>query len=260
MSNNTDACTLDTCPISESIYTYRPSFGANVAFLALFATSGVFHLFQGVVWRKTAFAIAIIIGCIAEVIGYVGRVISYGDPFDQNGFLIQVCCLTIAPAFFSASKYFTSGDLVTGISPETSRIRPATYAYIFIPCDIVSLNLQGTGGSLASVKSQSGEDPLVGTNVMVAGLSFQVLTSLLFMALAVECAFRVRKFPKELRDEGFTQTILPNTPKFTIFVFAFSLAIICTFTRCVYRVIELSEGWEVQLIRDQLTFIVLEGV
>ena len=63
-------------------------------------------------------------GCICEILGYAGRLMMHKNPFNLNGsvsavscghsvqkadflnrFLIQICCLTIAPAFFSAAIY-----------------------------------------------------------------------------------------------------------------------------------------------------------
>jgi RTA1 like protein len=247
-------CTLDTCPIEESIYDYQPSLAANISFAVLFALTGIAHIIQGVITKKRAFWIATAVGCAAEVGGYAGRIISHYNPWDENGFLIQICCLTIAPAFFAAAIYFTLGDIVTAVSPRSSRIRPAGYAAIFIPCDVISLILQGTGGGMASVTSQNGEDPVTGTNIMVAGLSFQVASMSFFIILALEYAWRVRRFEKD------TPRLPVSKTKLALFVGFFSLAVICIFIRCIYRVIELSEGWEGELIKNETIFIVLEGV
>ncbi len=99
-------CTLETCPISESIYEYRPSLAANATLLALFAVSMIIHAAQGWRWRAhRTFGIVMVIGCIGEVAGYAGRILSWENPFGQTGFLMQICSLTIAPAFFAAAIY-----------------------------------------------------------------------------------------------------------------------------------------------------------
>lgn len=247
-------CTLETCSIERTIYNYRPSLAANASFLALFALTGILHTVQGILTKKRAFWIAIVLGCVAEVIGYAGRIISYNNPFDQNGFLIQTCSLTLAPAFFAAGIYFTLGDIVRAVSVRSSRIRPAGYAVIFILCDVVSLTLQGTGGGMASVTSQNGEDPVVGTNIMIAGLVFQVATMSVFILLTLEYAWRVRRIEKGAAK------LTVSTTRLWLFVAFFSLAITGIFIRCVYRVIELSEGWEGDLIQNEKIFIILEGV
>ena len=254
----TNYCTLDTCPVTDSIFYYRPSFAANVAFLSLFAFTSLLHLVQGIYTKKPAFCIAVCIGCVAEILGYVGRIISWNNPFSINGFLIQICCLTIAPAFFSAGIYFCLSDIVRHVSMEASRIKPWAYALIFIPCDFVSLVLQGAGGGLASVAAEQNRSARTGTHIMVAGLSFQVASMTLFILLASEYLLRVKRLDRRAGSRIFRLPV--SRARLSIFAAFFSLAIICIFIRCIYRVIELSEGWEGTLIHDQTDFIVLEGV
>ena len=253
-NTDTDLCTLDTCPISKSVFEYRPSLGANAAFLALFALTGLAHVAQGIITKKRAFWISVALGCLTEVIGYAGRLMMWNNPFDGNGFLIQICCLTIAPAFFAAAIYFTLGDIVRVVSVRASRLKPGHYWRIFIPCDIISLTLQGTGGGMASVSSDNNEDPTNGTNIMIAGLAFQVASMTAFILLCLDYAWRVK------RTEGHLPRLPVSRTKLRLFVAFFSTAILCIFIRCIYRVFELSEGWDGALIKDQTKFIALEGV
>jgi hypothetical protein len=46
-----------------------------------------------------------------ETIGYIGRVGSAYDVTLNNYFIMQICCLIISPAFFSAALYLTIGNL-----------------------------------------------------------------------------------------------------------------------------------------------------
>lgn len=259
-------CTLTLCPIEWSIYAYRPSLPANATLLALFGLSGLIHLGQLAAWRTYSFSIPIAIGCICEVIGYVGRILSYNNPFETTGFLIQICCLTIAPAFYSAAIYFTIGDIVKQFGVDASRLKPNAYAYIFIPCDIISLVLQATGGGMASVAAQTDNNPDPGTNIMVAGLSFQVFSLSMFIALTLEFSWRARRWRTEKNESGggsdddVGMVIPMSKRRLILFSSFFSLGIIGIFTRCVFRVAELSEGWTGPLIKDEVTFIVLEGV
>jgi hypothetical protein len=83
-------CTLDLCPIEMSIYQYRPSLPANITLLAVFAVIGVVHSYLGFRWRSWGFAAGMIAGCISEIIGYVGRIMLYNNPFSFEGFMIQI--------------------------------------------------------------------------------------------------------------------------------------------------------------------------
>lgn len=83
-------CTLAVCPVDWSVYEYRPSVPANVTLLVLFGVSLLIHLVQGLRWRTWSFMIAMILGCIDEIIGYAGRLMLYNNPFTFPGFLIQI--------------------------------------------------------------------------------------------------------------------------------------------------------------------------
>ena len=59
-------CTIDTCPIDESFYEYRPSLAMNSVMIALFAISLLANAVQGVAYRTWTFAIAMVLGNICE--------------------------------------------------------------------------------------------------------------------------------------------------------------------------------------------------
>lgn len=122
---------------------------------------------------------------------------------------------------------------------------------------------------MASVAAQTDQNPDTGTNIMVAGLAFQVFSLSVFITLTLEFAWRARRWRAEnkeasgssygdLGDGGMPLSI--SKRRLILFSSFFSIAIIGIFTRCVFRVAELSEGWTGPLIQDEVTFIVLEGV
>lgn len=83
-------CTLDLCPIEASVYSYRPSLPANIVFIVLYALAGILHAYLGIRWRQWFFSGCVIAGCLVEIVGYVGRVIMYGNPFNFAGFMTQI--------------------------------------------------------------------------------------------------------------------------------------------------------------------------
>ena len=83
-------CTLTTCDVSSSVYQYRPSIAANAIFIALFGISLIVHIYQGIRWRSWFFTFVMFWGCVAEMIGYGGRVILWKNPFSFPGFLTQI--------------------------------------------------------------------------------------------------------------------------------------------------------------------------
>lgn len=80
----TDSCTVDKCPISSSNWDYLPSLAANGIFIALFSLSLVCYLGQAFLSRKfKGFTIAMVGGCILEVLGYAGRIMAYYSPWSM---------------------------------------------------------------------------------------------------------------------------------------------------------------------------------
>jgi hypothetical protein len=122
---------LPQCADVPSFYGYRLSLPANATFLALFSLSfvGFVAVYAGT-RRGLAFTVAMLLGVLCEIIGYVGRVLSYQNQWDENGFLIQICCLTIGPAFMDGGIYLTLRRIVYAFGPENSRIPPEWYTRI----------------------------------------------------------------------------------------------------------------------------------
>jgi hypothetical protein len=80
-----------------------------------------------------------------------------------------------APAFLAAGIYLTLKHVVIQFGKEWSRLRPSWYTYIFIACDISSLVMQSAGGALAATADPGASIGDVGTNLMIAGIIWQVV-------------------------------------------------------------------------------------
>jgi hypothetical protein len=83
-------CNLDLCPIEMSVYRYRPSLPANIVFLVLFAAAAAVHTYVGIRWKSWWFMTFMLLGCLVEMIGYVGRIMMYYNPFTFAAFMLQI--------------------------------------------------------------------------------------------------------------------------------------------------------------------------
>lgn len=137
------------------------------------------------------------------------------------------------------------------LGPQYARFPPKFYYWFFIPCDVLSLVLQAVGGALSSV-SEGGSD--VAVNVSIAGLSFQVVVIVVFIALTGEYVWRYRK------GQRLTTRTTPLSKGFKIFSYFMAISITFILIRCCYRIDELSEGYSGDLIHNEGLFIALEGV
>ncbi|KAH7081363.1 sphingoid long-chain base transporter RSB1 [Paraphoma chrysanthemicola] len=258
-----DNCTPALCGFQYAYFQYVPTKSANMAFAVLFGISALAYLGQGIARKRwLGFTIAMVSGCVLEVIGYAGRVMAADQLYYETPFLIQIVCLTIAPAFLAAGIYLCLSRIVVTFGAENSRISARAYPRIFIPCDFLSLVLQAAGGGIASVKTHTGQDPALGNNIMIAGLSVQVATLLIFILLAVDFAIRTARRTSRLGAQNALDprhAKLRKSAMFKGFLVALSLSTLCIFTRCVYRVAELSEGWTGHLMSKENYFIGLEG-
>lgn len=250
-----ELCTLSTCPLSEANLSYDPSLAGNVFYTVLFALVLLLQVGLGIRYRTWGFLIAMFMGLVLEIIGYISRIQMHYNPFTSNPFLIYLICLTIGPAFFSAAIYLCLARILSVYGVTISRFSPRTYTITFMTCDFISLLLQAIGGAIADTAFSSGTSQ-TGINIMVAGLAWQVASLLLFMLCCGEYAWRVWRswIPSAagshpLRESGM----------FKAFLGALGLATVTVFIRSCFRVAELSQGFNGPLANNEVTFMVLEG-
>lgn len=254
-ADENQGCTKSTCPVSESVYGYRPNLAATIFFLVTFALSGIVYTWQGFKTRTWFFTNAMILGSLSEVLGYVAKLLLWNDPFSDTGFKMSVVLLTFAPAFYAAGVYYTlkhiwyvriqstmrallmpCSSLTFGA--DFSRLKPAYYTRIFISCDVFSILLQGAGGALASAAQ---DDALLnaGDNVMITGLATQVFTLVVFGVLAADYGLAVYRNRSHLNPATVQ---LRQSLRFRLFIAASWLAFFGILVRCCYRMAELAGG------------------
>ncbi|KAL9124220.1 MAG: hypothetical protein Q9217_006427 [Psora testacea] len=256
---STDNCTAVTpeCPVELTIYGYYPSLGANAFFLAIFAICFIANTVLGLRFKTWTYLIAMFFGTLAEAIGYAGRIMLHDNPWSSNGFQIQICCLIIAPAFIAAGVYLTLKHIVLEIGSDFSRLPPRYYTWIFILCDIFSLVLQGAGGGIAATADTDPSLQDTGTNLMIAGIIWQVVTLFIFGGLVGDYAYRAYKRRNNLSASAVK---LLGTRRFKFFAASLILAFLTIFARCVYRIAEMVGGWQNDIMQSEPDFIALDSV
>ncbi|CAL1195724.1 unnamed protein product [Candida parapsilosis] len=195
-------------------------------------------------------------------------------------YLLQLIVLTIAPAFIMGGIYFLLGQLVIIHGRQFSVLKPLWYAYIFIACDITSLVIQAIGGGIASVRAENYENADPGTYTMIAGIAFQYPSQLAseksdlvdpqqVLKPSVKNFFKLLINSKKTAE--YKRNILEPyyNPKYAdirsrkmydYFPLAVSLAIIAVFVRCIYRVVELAQGFSGYLITHEVYIMCLDAL
>ncbi|SPO01740.1 related to YER185w, Rta1p [Cephalotrichum gorgonifer] len=232
-------------PGLANAYGYVPSLGAGIAFSVLFALTGGGHLFRSIQHRRWTSYLLTISSAI-ELVGWIGRTWSSKCPYNKIAFLLQITTLVVAPVFIAAGIYVTLGYLITEVGPRYSVLRPRTYLWSFCIADAVSLLIQSGGAGLASAATNNGKDPEPGARMMVGGIIFQLACVTLFTVLFVIFIWRTRRV-----DMSRGQNLV---------VWATCVSVTAVFIRCVFRAVELLQGWEGYLMKTEGFFIGLDAV
>jgi hypothetical protein len=128
---STRYCTEVTpeCPVEYTTYGYYPNLGGNIVLLVVFAICFFAQIVIGWKTKVRAFTTVVAIGCGLEAIGYGGRLMMNENPWSQDGFKMQVCCLILAPSFLAAGFYLSIKHIILYLGKESSRLAPRWYTW-----------------------------------------------------------------------------------------------------------------------------------
>ncbi|KEF56423.1 uncharacterized protein A1O9_08004 [Exophiala aquamarina CBS 119918] len=234
---------------------YLPNVPANAVFVAIFTIATAAQAILAWRHRTWGYSIAMLIGTILEVVGYGGRIGLHYNVFINTWFIMYLCCLTIAPALFTAAIYLSLSRILAIYGETLSFIRGRSITLTFISCDLISLVLQAVGGALASTAITI-ETRDIGVNIMIAGLSAQVAATTGFSLVCLHIMWNVRKHPERVNveHEGFRRG-----KRFRAFIWAIVIAITTILIRCSFRVAELSEGFKGELANNEVLYMIFEA-
>lgn len=132
-------------------------------------------------------------------------------------------------------------------APNLARFSTKLFAWVFVPADILSLVLQGTGGGLSASSSGASQTAV---NIAMAGLVLQVVMLVSFSTFLIDFLVRYVKSEQTKRLGGRDK----------VFFGFLGVAVLCTLVRCVFRCYELKEGYYGDAIKHEGMFIGMEGV
>ena len=247
------------CPLEYTIYGYYPSLPANALFTAWFALLFFPNIIFGIYYKAWTYMLALAVGCAVEATGYGGRIMLHDNPFSVEGFQMQICCLILGPAFNAAAIYLTLKHIALTFGSEYSVIKPRWYTYIFITGDLISLVLQAIGGGMAATAGEDRNQQDLGTDIMMAGIGWQVVTLFVFGVTAGHYVWRRRRAAGQGHHLSPRAARTLHSKRFKLFAFGVATAFLAVFMRCVYRIIEMAGGWGNEIMRDEPSYITFEG-
>jgi membrane protein YdbS with pleckstrin-like domain len=244
-----------TCPVEATVYGYYPSLGGNITLCIIFSILCLSHIPLMIRYKLWTYSTFVGIGCFGEAVGYVGRIVMNDNPWNKVGFKMQLICLVIAPSFIAAGIYLTIKHLILHYGPEYSRLRPKLFTWIFISCDVLSIVVQSIGGVMAAT-ADTMEKAKRGNNIVIAGIAIQVVTMGFCNLLAIDYIFRYRRGTKHVRASALGK----RWSRPDVFCITSGFAFIFILIRCIYRLPEMASGWGGELMRNEVEFMILDGV
>ncbi|RCK66785.1 Sphingoid long-chain base transporter RSB1 [Candida viswanathii] len=264
-------------------------YAPNIVYLAVYAT--IFAYYSGMIIKSRYwfFNVTFFIGYGLEFIGFLGRVLAVGNEHRLDYYTMQSFCLTVSPAFIMGGIYFMFGQLVVVHGSEFSILPPLWYSYFFITLDVCTILIQAAGGGI----SAAGAEGNVGTILMIVGVAAQVGSMSIFLFFWFE--FLNRIYFKPAKDSGLEGALarptfgnflkmLFNVPSakayklnvldenydaryykirqsrlFGWFPLAITVAVVVVYIRCIYRVVELAQGWNGYLMVHEIFLLVLDA-
>lgn len=226
----------------------------GILFSTLFGLTMLIHIGLLVFYRGLPkFMIVAVVAAAGELAGWIARTYGHVDPFNRDAYIAQIVCLILSPAFISAVNYMAFQNVMDFYGSKWSRIPRKYYVIGFCIGDLCSLVVQAIGGAL-SAEATTQDEVNLGKNIAIAGVSIQVAVSAPFMFLYLDYSFR------RLREWGNLSKSQRPYPKLEIFNAVIGISTLFILIRCIYRIVEMSEGWLGRLATTPVYFNILDAL
>ncbi|CAO2655149.1 Nn.00g102130.m01.CDS01 [Neocucurbitaria sp. VM-36] len=238
------------------MYRYVPSLAGAIIALILFFIMALLHLYQ-FLRLKNRIIIFVVLGALCEIGGFGARI---GSHFNDQGwapFIIQGTLLLVGPLFFAATIYMMLGRTIRLADGEDVSLIPARwYTRIFVTADVATLIIQGLGASIMGTMKLA--LALAGEKIVIAGLSLQVATFVVFLVAAVDFQVRMNRKATHRPYTNTTNSSSAGSWKKMIYILYSVSALILI--RCIFRLIEYSMGNASYLMSHEWTLYVFDTV
>ncbi|QRV85711.1 RTA1-like protein [Ceratobasidium sp. AG-Ba] len=244
-------------------FNYIPTGWIGITFLALFGTTT-----EAIYFRAWYMLPTLVLCGVCEIVGWAGRYWGHLDPTNNDPFLMQISTTIIAPSFMTAAMFLILPRIMNELGSHYSRMTPRLYSIIFLIADGSALVIQGVGGGLASA-ADTLDGANQGSHVMLAGIIIQLAAIVLFTLLASEFIIRYsydrparqRTLSEEQSQAGEkVQERKPVSRNIILMLVGLGIVIVFMVIRSVYRLIELSDGWNGEIISTEKWFNWFDGM
>ncbi|KDN41671.1 RTA1-domain-containing protein [Tilletiaria anomala UBC 951] len=281
-------CSLDHVP-----YKYVPALWLGVAFTACHALLFLTHItLSGWRWKRGGFMLLAAVCSAGEIAGWASRIQSSLHPFDVDAYIAQLVCLILSPVFISAVNYVTLERIMDVVGHDFARLKKRTYFTLFVSGDILSLIIQAVGGGLSATANT--EHALqIGSQITLAGVVIQVAVTAPFELLFAD--FHLRHYIQYKKERQIAEAqpldlsastipsskLAPHSDKLRkqkeqepqeflsygrwsksvlLLSLASTFSTVMILMRCIYRLVEMAQGWSGFLASNETFFTILDGL
>ncbi|CAA7259818.1 unnamed protein product [Cyclocybe aegerita] len=198
---------------------------------------------------------AMTIGAYCFAIGLAFRFGLAIHPQSKGIYIVEYLFVVLSPCAFIAADYVLLGRLARHVQSDRHLlVSPHNITLVFVSSDITTFLIQAIGGSI-SVSANDYDRALAGSRVFLAGLAAQLLSFSSFTCIFIRFLHRVRKYePKAwAMDEDKKWYNSWKTLAVVLFISCMGIMV-----RSVFRVIELSEGFQGPLTTSEALFYALD--
>ncbi|KAI0651900.1 RTA1 like protein [Trametes meyenii] len=251
-------------------YGYLPTAWTSMLFLGLFILTTSIHLVEAIRTRTWWLLWTVVLAGCGEIAGWAARTWSHYALLNDTPYLMQTVTLIVSPTPLIGALFITFGRMSSRLGQQYSRLSPRLYSRIFFTADIVALLVQSVGGGVAA-SSDDSKVSQMGSNIMLGGIVFQLVSLTVFCVLLIEYLVRRLK-DRPVGSKRFSQNTLSDSVPFlngtgaplerpmVKLALGICISAVLLYIRAVYRTIELADGWHGKVIQTQYLFFIFDGV
>lgn len=237
-----------------SLWSYNPSLPLAIVATVLY-TIATIHLTYLTCFRHRLWSfVTVPIAGLCLIVGYALRCYSTQQHQNIPIFATTQSLIVVAPVILAAGNYIVLGRLMRAVLPATRRrvfgwFTPKKLTWVYICADICTLNIQSSGVSLASSVGWVGPTSETGIKILLGGLALQVFTFSTYLALLVRFHMLARSLAIETAPRGWFNVLK-----------AVYISSVLIMLRCIYRMVEFTEGQGGYALTHEWLFWVFEGL
>lgn len=183
--------------------------------------------------------------------GYVFRYLSAKSPAALSLYIGQSLFIILPPSLYAATIYMIYGRLVLFVNaPEASIIRPTRVTKIFVCGDVLAFFMQAGGGGMMVKASMAN----MGQTIMLIGLFVQLSFFSFFLVISFVLWKRVRSSLKGYKITQYGKHSWSSLLKLLL------CAAMIIILRCVFRMVEFSQGHDGYLVSHEVYMYVFDTI